>query len=190
MASYRLLLPQDSKVFNTSPLAQSEPLASGIYLESLDLSDNMALEESTSGFVLTLDKQDAVVFTTEGIEIINQEFSAEFETAGSLPSLLLRFRGDDILRASIAGASIVPETLPPIDFFSGTNSGNTDGQLGFSYRSRHVFCFVYSGRAFEQTDTLFAVGFHEDDHFALQLASGVPVGEAARFVWSLGNFTR
>lgn len=181
LASYRLLLPQDSKVFNTSPLAQSEPLASGIYLESLDLSDNMALEESTSGFVLTLDKQDAVVFTTEGIEIINQEFSAEFETAGSLPSLLLRFRGDDILRASIAGASIVPETLPPIDFFLAPIPGNTDGQLGFSLTDPDTSSVLFtSGRAFEQADTLFAVGLHEDDHFALQLASGVPVGEAAR----------
>lgn len=181
LTRYRIVLPKSGKVFDTPFLSQSTLPTPGMYLDFLASSDAMTLHEEKDHFVLTRNGQDAISFKTDGVDIRDTQFSAIFESNGSLPEILIRFKGVDVFRVTIVGANLAPEQFPETHFFLAPLPENTNGELGFSLTEENSSTVLFSGgRALENADTLFAAGFHEDDHFALQIASGVPVGEAAR----------
>lgn len=157
---------------------------SGIFFTSLDTSGVLTSKKTSDGLHIFFGDQDILHIDAQtGVEILDNRFTLVPQTNTNELTLSLLFENTNriaeifIKNPNISLVQAAPDAL---ELFS--VAGNNDGSSGFSVIGTRTGN-ILSGKGKEATDndSIFGVGFNENDNFALQIASGVPVGEATKY---------
>ncbi len=153
----------------------------GIFFRNYDRDGDITSRREGGNLIISYEDEDVLrVNTGISFTILNNDFSLEFEPDTDVPVISLLRHSSAVGDFILSGAQIMLLDAPSgaTEFF--TIPGNVDGSQGFSVVSDDISRLLPTGgRAFEHASETFGTGFHLDDNFSLQFASGVPLGEAA-----------
>jgi hypothetical protein len=183
LSEFALSYPKSADFFLLQDGGQTEEKP-GIFFDNFDESDSLTANIKNN--ILTLSYLESPVITIKdngSINILDNRFALEYKTNDEIVNFDLLFEDNAVVgNIAFVGAQMTPIQYPldQTSFFP--IIGNDDGSLGFYITGDGEGHLLPSGgKRMEQAANVFAVGFNEDDNFALQLGSGVPVGKAAQF---------
>lgn len=169
-------------------LSEEEPSeeTEGIFFENFDESESLTAEVENDMITVSYLDAPVVTVTDEGaFEVLDNRFSLNYEANEEITGLQLVFEEN----ATVGHFALLGVTMTPFQYPIDRTTffpvmGNEDGSLGFFISGDSEGLLLPSGgKAMEQASDIFAVGFNEDDNFALQLAAGSTAGDAAKFAF-------
>ncbi len=136
------------------------------------------------GLHILYEGKPALLVQSNGSFIIaDNRFSLQFSGGDEVPVFSLVLNDDIVVGTfTFVHAEMTPLSFPvgETDFFPLV--GNDDGSQGFSVSGDKESSILPSGgRALERAANNFALGFNNDDNFALQFASGAIIGDATKY---------
>lgn len=156
----------------------------GVFFRNFDTSGELTAKTVKDVLMLSYEGKEILkVDTNISFTILDKQFSLRFEPGTDVPVITLLKNNSTVAgEFLVVGANILilKALQGSAEFFSVPN--NADGSQGFSIiGDEDTPALPTGGKAYEMADKIAAPGFNLDDNFALQLASGVPVGDAAKF---------
>ncbi len=163
--------------------SESTETRDGIFFRNFDDNAEISSRQQGNELVITYKGKDVLeVNTNISFGLLDNNFTLRYETDSDIPVITLLRNRQPVGDFVISGASILLLDAPvgSTEFFAVPDNQNGSG--GFAVTTDDKITPLPSGgKFFETAEETFGVGFHLDDNFALQFASGVPLGEAATF---------